>query len=99
MARGKFEPIATIEEKWISAVLKTPWATDGKDFSARLRNNREQLASTLQSELTRALIIGAGSASVAKIIAKKMNAACVIQFLTPIDNVIDFKLTRIGMSK
>ena len=34
MTRGKFEPIATIEEKRISAVLKTPWATDGKDFSA-----------------------------------------------------------------
>ena len=99
MTRGKFEPIATIEEKRISAVLKTPWATDGKDFSARLRNNREQLASTLQSELTRALIIGADSASVAKIIAKKMNAACVIQILTPIDNVIDFNATRIGMSK
>ena len=34
MTRGKFEPIATIDEKRISAVLKTPWATDGKDFSA-----------------------------------------------------------------
>ena len=48
---------------------------DGKDFSARLWNNREQLVSTLQSELTRALITGADSASVAKTIAKKMNAA------------------------
>ena len=75
MARGRFEPIATIDEKRISAVLKTPWATDGKDFSARLWNNREQLVSTLQSELTRALITGADSASVAKNIAKKMNAA------------------------
>ena len=75
MARGKFEPIATIDEKRISAVLKTPWATDGKDFSARLWNNREQLVSTLQSELTRAFITGADSASVAKTIAKKMNAA------------------------
>lgn len=75
MARGKFEPIATIDEKRISAVLKTPWATDGKDFSARLWNNREQLVSTLQSELTRALITGADSASVAKTIAQKMNAA------------------------
>ena len=75
MARGKFEPIATIDEKRISAVLKIPWATDGKDFSARLWNNREQLVSTLQSELTRALITGADSVSVAKTIAQKMNAA------------------------
>ena len=75
MARGRFEPIATIDEKRISAVLKTPWATDGKDFSARLWNNREQLVSTLQSELTRALITGADSASVAKTVVKKMNAA------------------------
>ena len=75
MARGRFEPVAMIDEKRISAVLKTPWATDGKDFSARLWNNREQLVSTLQSELTRALITGADSASVVKTIAKKMNAA------------------------
>ncbi len=75
IARGKFEPIATIDEKRISAALKTPWATDGKDFSARLWNNREQLIVTLQSELTRAFITGADSATVAKTIAKKMNAA------------------------
>ena len=64
-----------VRQKRISAVLKTPWATDGKDFSARLWNNREQLIGTLQSELTRALITGADSASVAKTIAQKMNAA------------------------
>ena len=75
MARGKFEPVATISEKHISAVLKTPWATDGKNFSQRLWTNREQLVGTLQAELTRALITGADSASVAKTIAQKMNAA------------------------
>ena len=75
MARGKFEPVAMIDEKRISAVLKTPWATDGKDFSARLWNNREQLIGALQSELTRALITGVDSRVVAKTIAQKMNAA------------------------
>lgn len=99
MVRGKFEPVAMIDEKLISVELKTPWATDGKDFSARLWNNREQLVSTFQFELTRALITGADSASVAKTIAQKMNAARVIQILIQIDNVIDFKMTRIGMSK
>ena len=63
--------------KVYTSFLLSDWrtATDGKDFSARLRNNREQLVSTLQFELTRALITGADSASVAKAIAKKMNAA------------------------
>ncbi len=75
MARGKYEPTAAISEKRLSAVLKTPWATDGQNFSARLWKNRTQLVATLQSELTRALITGADSASVAKTIAQKMNAA------------------------
>ncbi len=75
MARGKYEPTAAISEKRLSAVLKTPWATDGQNFSARLWKNRAGLVGVLQSELTRALITGADSASVAKIIAQKMNAA------------------------
>ena len=75
LARGEFEPVAMIDEKRISAVLKTPWATDGKNFSQRLWTSREQLIGTLQAELTRALITGADSKSVAKTIAQKMNAA------------------------
>ena len=75
LARGEFEPVAMIDEKRISAVLKTPWAADGKNFSQRLWTSREQLIGTLQAELTRALITGADSASVAKTIAQKMNAA------------------------
>ncbi len=75
LARGKFEPVAMIDEKRISAVLKTPWANDGKNFSQRLWTSREQLIGTLQAELTCALITGADSASVAKTIAQKMNAA------------------------
>ena len=75
LARGKFEPVAMIDEKRISAVLKTPWAADGKNFSQRLWTSREQLIGTLQAELTRALITGADSKSVAKTIAQKMNAA------------------------
>ena len=75
LARGEFEPVAMIDEKRISAVLKTPWAADGKNFSQRLWTSREQLIGTLQAELTRALITGADSKSVAKTIAQKMNAA------------------------
>ncbi len=75
LARGEFEPVAMIGEKRISAVLKTPWAADGKNFSQRLWTSREQLIGTLQAELTRALITGADSKSVAKTIAQKMNAA------------------------
>ena len=41
LARGEFEPVAMIDEKRISAVLKTPWAADGKNFSQRLWTSRE----------------------------------------------------------
>ncbi len=75
LARGEFEPIAMTDEKRIERVLKTPWATDGKDFSSRLWTNREQLVGTLQAEITRALITGDDSASVGKAIAKKLNAS------------------------
>ncbi len=75
LARGEFEQIATTDEKRIERVLKTPWATDGKDFSSRLWTNREQLVGTLQAEITRALITGDDSASVGKAIAKKLNAS------------------------
>ncbi len=75
LAHGEFEQIATTDEKRIERVLKTPWATDGKDFSSRLWTNREQLVGTLQAEITRALITGDDSASVGKAIAKKLNAS------------------------
>ncbi len=75
LARGEFEQIAMTDEKRIERVLKTPWATDGKDFSSRLWTNREQLVGTLQAEITRALITGDDSASVGKAIAKKLNAS------------------------
>ena len=47
-----------LDDKRVTAVLSKPWAVDGRNFSERIWGNKEQLANTLQTELTQAFMRG-----------------------------------------
>ncbi|HMM20623.1 MAG TPA: minor capsid protein [Selenomonadales bacterium] len=64
-----------INDKQIAAVLAKPWAADGKTFSERIWGNKDQLVSTLHTELTQVIIRGDPPDTMIRTLAKKMNTA------------------------
>lgn len=69
---GKFSDIQKIPIKQVEEVLQKPWASDGRNWSNRLWDNREKLTAELQGELTRVLLQGKSPAEAGKRIASKM---------------------------
>lgn len=65
----------TLDEKQISKVINKPWAADGKNFSARVWDNRQKLVNELNTELTRNIILGQDPQKAIDAIAKKMNTS------------------------
>lgn len=66
---------ATLDDKSISKVINKPWAADGKNFSARVWENRQKLVNELNTELTRNIILGQDPQKAIDAIAKKMNTS------------------------
>lgn len=52
--------IASIDEKKLSKLISRPWAADGKNFSDRIWQAKNQMVYDLHSELTRVCILGKG---------------------------------------
>lgn len=56
---GIAKDLHMIDSSRINAFIKKPWAQDGKDFSSRIWNNKQQLINNLHTELSQQLIRGA----------------------------------------
>lgn len=49
---------ATLDQKRVDKVIHSPWAPDGKNFSARVWSNKEKLVRELNTTLTQGIILG-----------------------------------------
>lgn len=67
--------LAIIDTRKIDAILKKPWAQDGKMFSDRIWQNKEKLVRELHAELTQCIIRGASPQKAISNLAKKMNVS------------------------
>lgn len=67
--------LAVIDTRRIDAVLKRPWAQDGKVFSDRIWGNKERLIRELHTELTQNIIRGESPQKAIDNLAKKMNVS------------------------
>lgn len=65
--------LARLDTRGIDALLKHPWAQDGKVFSDRIWSNKEKLVNTLHTELSQCIIRGEPPLKAAERLAKKMN--------------------------
>lgn len=70
-----FRSFDRIPEDAINTAIGKPWASDGKDFSARIWDNRDALINNLQTEVTQSLMLREGTASLAARLAKRMNTS------------------------
>lgn len=73
--QGVFKDVPLLSEDSIQKAIAKPWTSDGKIFSDRIWENREQLVSTLQTEITRSLIIGEGTGKLSERIAKRFDVS------------------------
>ena len=48
----------SFDDKQLTNIMSKPWASDGKNFSTRIWNNKQQLAGSLQTYLTQSIIRG-----------------------------------------
>lgn len=65
----------TLDEKQIAKVINKPWTVDGKNFSARIWNNRGKLVNELNSTLTQGIVLGQDPQKTIDQIARKMNTS------------------------
>lgn len=73
--RGEYSTFREVAKRDIETVISKPWATDGKDFSTRIWENKAQLINTLQTEMTRSFMIGEGAAPLINRIQKRFNVS------------------------
>ncbi len=73
--QGVFKDVPLLSEDSIQKAIAKPWTSDGNIFSDRIWANREQLVSTLQTEITRSLIIGEGTGKLSERIAKRFDVS------------------------
>lgn len=59
----------------VRAVMEHPWTTDGKSFSSRIWEHKEQLSETLKNELVQAVIRGEDYRRATNRVAQKMNVS------------------------
>lgn len=72
---SKYKDVPLLNKTAVEQAISKPWTNDGKEFSSRIWDNRQNLVDTLQSEITRSLIIGEGSGKLADRIAKRYNVS------------------------
>lgn len=73
--KGQYDIYAQVDHRTIQRIIDSPWAPDGKNFSARIWDNRKQLATSLQNDFIQALVAGDGTATMSEAIAKRMNTS------------------------
>lgn len=73
--KSVYKDVHLVPEDAIRTAISKPWAPDGVDFSSRIWKDRDVLVNSLQSEITRSLIIGEGSGKLAERIADKYNVS------------------------
>lgn len=73
--RGEYSTFREVAKRDIETAISKPWATDGKDFSTRIWENKAQLINTLQTEMTRSFMIGEGAAPLINRIQKRFNVS------------------------
>lgn len=73
--KGQYDMYAQVDHRTIQRIIDSPWTPDGKNFSARIWDNRKQLATSLQNDFIQALIAGDGTATMSDAIAKRMNTS------------------------
>lgn len=73
--RGEYSTFREVAKRDIETAISKPWATDGKDFSTRIWENKAQLINTLQTEMTRSFMIGEGAALLINRIQKRFNVS------------------------
>lgn len=66
---------AALDDRKISKVINKPWATDGKNFSSRIWDNRTKLVNELNQTLTQNIILGQDPQKAIDAIAKKMKTS------------------------
>lgn len=64
-----------LDDERLQNVVSKPWCGDGKVFSDRLWRDKDALNSTLQRELSQAVIRGDGFDGIVQGVAKRMNVA------------------------
>lgn len=64
--------LAKLDTKTVDAIVKKPWAQDGKNFSDRIWANKEKLVNSLHTELTQSIIRGADPKQAIKNLADTM---------------------------
>lgn len=65
----------TLDEKQISKVINKSWAADGKNFSARIWENKQKLVNELNTTLTQGIVLGQDPQKTIDAIARKMNTS------------------------
>ena len=73
--KGEYGKYGQVDHRTIQRIIDSPWAPDGKNFSARIWDNRKQLATSLQNDFIQALVAGDGTATMSEAIAKRMNTS------------------------
>lgn len=73
--KGEYGKYGQVDHRTIQWIIDSPWTPDGKNFSARIWDNRKQLATSLQNDFIQALIAGDGTATMSEAIAKRMNTS------------------------
>lgn len=73
--KGQYDMYAQVDHRTIQRIIDSPWTPDGKNFSARIWDNRKQLATSLQNDFIQALIAGDGTATMSEAISKRMNTS------------------------
>ena len=65
--------IGQIDEKKLTTLIAKPWAADGKNFSARIWDQRSSLVNELHTQLTRTCILGKAPDDAIRAISKKFH--------------------------
>lgn len=72
---SKYKNVPLLSDEAVTYAISKPWTSDGIEFSKRIWNNRDDLVSTLQREITRSLLIQEGTGKLADRIAKRYNVS------------------------
>lgn len=67
--------LARIDTRKIDALIKKPWAQDGKNFSDRIWTNKEKLVNSLHRELSQCIIRGESPQKAIGRLAREMNVS------------------------
>ena len=72
---SKYKNVPLLSDEAVTYAISKPWTSDGKEFSSRIWDNRDDLVSTLQREITKSLLIQEGTGKLADRIAKRYNVS------------------------